>query len=111
VQHGGLAPWQLRRVRDHVEENLARDIPLAELSALVRLSSYHFCRAFARSTGLPPHRWIQTRRIEHAKALLARPEGTILEVAAQVGYDNPGHFAKVFRKLVGMTPREFRRAL
>ncbi len=111
VQHGGLAPWQLRRVRDHVEEYLARDIPLAELSALVRLSSYHFCRAFARSTGLPPHRWIQTRRIEHAKALLARPEGTILEVAAQVGYDNPGHFAKVFRKLVGMTPREFRRTL
>jgi AraC family transcriptional regulator len=77
----------------------------------VRLSPYHFCRAFARSTGLPPHRWIQTRRIEHAKALLVRPEAAILEVAAQVGYENPGHFAKVFRKFVGMTPREFRRAL
>lgn len=108
---GGLAPWQLRRVRDHVAENLARDIPLAELSALVRLSPYHFCRSFARSTGLPPHRWIQAQRIEHAKELLARADLTILETAALVGYDNPGHFAKVFRKLVGVTPREFRRSL
>jgi AraC-like DNA-binding protein len=110
-RRGGLAPWQLRRVRNHVAEHLARDIPLAELSALVRLSPYHFCRGFSRSMGLPPHRWIQARRIEHAKALLARQEGTVLEVAAAVGYDNPGHFAKVFRKLVGVAPREYRRSL
>jgi AraC family transcriptional regulator len=110
-QHGGLAPWQVRKVSDFIEANLARDVPLAELAALARLSPYHFCRAFARSTGLPPHSWLQARRIERAKRHLARADHTILEVAAMVGYDNPGHFAKVFRRLVGMTPREFRRSL
>jgi AraC family transcriptional regulator len=108
-QHGGLAPWQVRKVSDFIEANLARDVPLAELASLIRLSPYHFCRAFGRSTGLPPHRWLQARRIEAAKLHLARDDRTILEIAAMVGYDNPGHFAKVFRRLVGVTPREFRR--
>jgi AraC family transcriptional regulator len=59
---GGLAPWQLRRVTDHMQSHLDRDVTLAELSALVGLSPYHFCRAFAASTGLPPHRWLVERR-------------------------------------------------
>jgi hypothetical protein len=54
----GLAPWQLRRAKEHLMENLARDVSLEELAAAVDLSKSHFSRGFRESTGYPPHRWL-----------------------------------------------------
>lgn len=108
---GGLAPWALNRVFAHLEASLAETVSLAELAALARLSPYHFSRAFKVSTGLPPHRWVQVRRVERAKALLAERDVSVLVVAAAVGYDNPGHFARIFRREAGMTPRDYRRSI
>src|SRR5439155_20290333 len=54
---GGLAPWQRRAVVDYIEEHLGEAIPLATLAAVARLSPHHFCRAFKRSFGMPPHRF------------------------------------------------------
>jgi AraC family transcriptional regulator len=108
---GGLAPWQVKRLVEHMEAHLDEDVPLSGLATLVGLSPFHLCRTFKASLGLPPHRWLQARRVERAKALLSDPVPSIIDVAAAVGYENPGHFAKIFRRETGVTPREFRRGI
>jgi AraC family transcriptional regulator len=108
---GGLAAWQERRAREFIEDHLAEDVSLAELADLTRLSPTHFCRAFKRSVGLPPHQYQSLRRIERAKALLADPGRTVTAIALDCGFSAPGSFATAFRKTTGITPSTFRRAL
>ena len=74
---GGLAAWQLRRVEEMVHDRLAEDLSLAELARVADLSKSHFARAFRRSTGLPPHQYQLTARIERAKHLLRRSDLTL----------------------------------
>jgi AraC family transcriptional regulator len=109
MAQGGLAAWQQRLAIDFMNDNLARDISLQELAGLVRLSPTHFCRAFAHSVGMPPHQYQLQNRIERAKLLLADVGRTITEVALATGYSAPSNFATAFRRVTGLTPREFRR--
>jgi AraC family transcriptional regulator len=109
--HGGLAAWQERRAREFIEDRLAEDVSLAELARLTRLSPTHFCRAFKRSVGLPPHQYQLSRRIERAKALLADPCRSVTTIARDCGFSLPGSFATAFRKATRITPSAFRRTL
>lgn len=106
---GGLAPWQVRRVTQYIEDRLAGDVSLEDLSRLLDLSTFHLCRAFKQSTGLPPHRWRHRRRIERARELLEDTDLAVTEVAAQVGYDDPSQLAAAFRKALGVSPSQYRR--
>ena len=108
---GGLAGWQQRIVAAYVEEHIAEQIPLTTLAQLARLSAYHFCRAFKRSFGIPPHRYHNARRIEHAKMLLAQPACSITEIALKVGFSETSSFTAAFRKATGSTPTGYRRSL
>jgi len=108
---GGLAAWQQRTVCRYIEEHIAAQIPLATLAHLVRLSTYHFCRAFKRSFGAPPHRYHNARRIEHAKTLLAQPARSVTEIALKVGFSETSSFTAAFRKATGTTPTVYRRSL
>lgn len=105
-----LAPWQLRRVRDHVEANLSGEIRTPELAALCRASTGHFHRAFRASTGETPLAYVTARRIERARLLLASGDFSVDVVAFQVGFVSPSHFARVFRAATGQTPFAYRRA-
>jgi AraC family transcriptional regulator len=106
---GGLARRQLRRVTEYMLAHLERPIGLDELAALVGLSRYHFCTAFRLSTGLPPHVWLTGQRMMLARRLLADPNMSIGEIALAVGYATPSAFSATFRRIVGVTPRDFRR--
>jgi AraC family transcriptional regulator len=108
---GGLAAWQQRIVVEYIEENLAKQIPLATLSGLVRLSPHYFCRAFKQSFGVPPHHYHSSRRIEHAKMLLARPTCSVTEIGVALGFSTTSSFTAAFRKAAGRTPTEYRRSL
>jgi AraC family transcriptional regulator len=108
---GGLARWQVKRVTDYMMEHLERPIGLAELAALVRLSRYHFCTAFRVSTGRTPHAWLTEQRMARARKMLDHRDMTISEVALAVGYATPSAFAASFRRIVGMTPSNFRRRI
>ena len=108
---GGLATWQQRVACDYIEANLEREIGLDFLASLVRLSPTHFCRAFRRSVGMPPHRYHIHRRLEHAKTLLADRERSITAVAMASGFGASSSFATAFRKATGLTPLQFRRSL
>jgi AraC family transcriptional regulator len=108
---GGLAAWQQRIVVDYIEENLTQQISLATLSELVRLSPHYFCRAFKQSFHVPPHRYHSSRRIEHAKVLLARPTCSVTEIGLALGFSTTSSFTAAFRKAAGRTPTEYRRSL
>ena len=108
---GGLAGWQQRIVTSYIEEHLSEQIPLATLARLVRLSPYYFCRAFKQSLGMPPHRYHNSRRIEHAKALLAKPELSVTEIGLTVGFSETSSFTAAFRKATGQTPTGYHRSL
>ena len=83
----------------------------SSLAGLVRLSPTHFCRAFRRSLGMPPHRYHIHRRLEHAKTLLADRERSITAVAMASGFGASSSFATAFRKATGLTPQQYRRSL
>ena len=85
VNRGGLASWQIRAVSGYVEEHVGEQISLATLAQLVRLSQHHFCRAFKKSFGIPPHQYHVERRIERAKFLLADRANSVTDVALDLG--------------------------
>jgi AraC family transcriptional regulator len=108
---GGLAPWQERRVNEFMSLNLADDVALSELAALVGLSTFHFARMFKKTTGLPPHGYLRQLRCEKAKELLNTTNLPITEISAEVGYDTPQAFARMFRAEIGASPSDYRRQL
>jgi AraC family transcriptional regulator len=108
---GGLAAWQERTVVAHIEEHLAEPISLATLAQLAKLSPYHFSRAFKQSFGLPPHRYHTSRRIERAKALLAKPAQSVTEIGFTMGFCEASSFSAAFRRETGRTPSSYRRSL
>ena len=105
---GSLPSCRLRRVTDYVQQNLDKDLTLAELAAVVYMSPYHFARLFKCSMGVPPHRFVVRQRIAHARACLATPELSIAQISLMVGFRTPSHFTTVFRRVTGITPRACR---
>jgi AraC family transcriptional regulator len=106
---GGLAPWQQRTVAAYIEEHLAEPISLATLAALVRLSPHHFCRAFKKSFGVPPHRYHNGRRMERAKSLLVKRGSSVTDTGLTIGFSETSSFSAAFRRETGLTPTEYRR--
>ncbi|HEY1736219.1 MAG TPA: helix-turn-helix transcriptional regulator, partial [Methylovirgula sp.] len=84
---------------------------IAQLADIVRLSPYHFARAFKRSFGVPPHRYHMLRRIEATKVLLGRTSEPITEIALRLGFSETSSFTAGFRRVTGQSPSEYRRSL
>lgn len=109
VPRGGLAPWQEHRATEMLEARLDGQVGIAELAKACGLSPSHFAHAFRRSTGMPPHHWLQHRRIDFARDLLKRTTMPLADVALACGYANQSHFGRVFTSLVGTSPGAWRR--
>jgi AraC-like DNA-binding protein len=108
---GGLSAHQLRRAVELLEADLTRTPSLHQLAAHVGLSPTHFCTAFKRSAGHPPHRYLLNRRVAYAKSLLTQSRLTLTEIALRSGFASSSHFASVFRRITGTTPSAYRRCL
>lgn len=104
---GGLPRYRLRRVLDYIGDNLAEDVSLSDLAELAGMSAHYFAELFKRSMNCTPHRYVLQERIERAKIALRDPECSIMEAAAISGLPNPSHFARVFRRFVGISPSQF----
>lgn len=105
----GLPRWQLRRVEEYVESNLERAIRIADLARMSGYSAAHFHRAFRRTCGVTPLEFINHRRVRRAVEILqGQPALTVAELAERVGYTSPNHFARLFRRLVGVAPARYR---
>jgi AraC family transcriptional regulator len=109
--HGGLAAWQERRAKDILVANLDGAVALADLAEACRLSVSHFSRAFRKSMGVAPHRWLLNRRVELAKDLLRDRASSLSEIALRCGFSDQSHFTKVFTRRAGVSPGAWRRGV
>lgn len=105
-----LSDAQLRLATDYIEERCARPIRLQELASLSGLSESYFSHAFKAATGVPPHRWQLEARVRRAKAMIAKGEASLSEIAGAVGFADQAHFSRVFRALAGVSPSAWRAA-
>jgi AraC-like DNA-binding protein len=111
TEAGGLAVWQERRAREFIEARLADNVALVDVARECELSVAQFARAFKRSTGLPPHRYLTERRIDRARLLLIRSDLPLADVAVRCGFADQSHFTKRFRRSMGVGPGSYRRGL
>jgi AraC family transcriptional regulator len=111
-KRGGLSQKQLRRVIDYIEANLDRfafaDLNLTKLAELVEISPHYFVELFKLSTGYTPHQYVIRSRVNRAKILLSQPDQSIADISHNVGFANQSHLNLHFKRLVGMTPKQFR---
>lgn len=105
----GLVRWRLRRAIDFIEANLGEAITLTDMAKHAGLSRMHFAAQFRLSTGLAPHNFLTSRRVERAKNMLRDGHLDIVDIAATVGIQSQAYFTTVFRKYTGTTPSRWRR--
>jgi AraC family transcriptional regulator len=106
---GALPRGRLRAVVEFIEEHLEAGATLEQTAEVARLSSYHFARQFKAATGLPPHQYLIMRRVERAKDLLrAGADLALAQVAARAGFSDQSQLSHHFKRLVGVTPGQFR---
>lgn len=108
---GGMPTARLNRVLDFLRQNFAKETRLWELAELAGMSPHYFCDLFKKSTGFSPHQYLLQYRIGRAKIFLRSPQFGISQVAKATGFVDQSHFTKVFRRIVGVTPTQFRQKL
>ncbi len=108
-KRGGLAGWQIRRLKSFVHEKLGGPISTADMALLAQLSPHHFCRAFRSSLNESPHNYVVRMRVERAGSLMRTTNLSLSQIAIDCGFADQAHFNKLFRKHVGQSPGAWRR--
>jgi AraC family transcriptional regulator len=106
---GGLAGWQMLRVRAYIDSNLHRTIHIRDLSAVARRSPAHFSRKFKLAVGEPPHAYVVRRRLERACHLMMTSSAPLSEIALSAGFSDQAHLCRLFRQAFGQSPASWRR--
>jgi AraC family transcriptional regulator len=104
-----LPGYKLRQITDWMAEHVAEDFNLAQLAARARLSKFHFQRLFKGAVGVSPSRYQVNLRMNVARRLLRETKKSVVDIALEVGYANPSHFAQLFRRETGLSPSDYRR--
>lgn len=100
---------RIAHVIDLIHNGIRTDLSLAELAEKAFMSESHFSHVFKDVTGVPPKRYLIAGRVAKAKELLTTTARPVIDIAAELGYDNPQYFSRMFKKETGRTPLEFRR--
>jgi AraC family transcriptional regulator len=101
-------PRAVRRAIEYMQANLAESVRLEDIAGAAGLSVFHFSRTFRHATGLAPHRYLIEARIVRVKTLLLESGESLASIAEEAGFSDQSHMSKVFRRLAGMTPKQFR---
>ncbi|CAH1194115.1 Arabinose operon regulatory protein [Paenibacillus auburnensis] len=99
---------EIKMICQYIEDHYTENITLNQLTELTGLSKYHLLRLFTKQKGISPYRYLETIRINQAKRLLEQGVSP-MEVALQAGFSDQSHFTNFFKKLIGLTPKQYLR--
>jgi len=99
---------RLLRAKDRMDAASHEEWPVERLARVSRVSEAHFARSIKDAFGLPPHRYLLTRRIERAKSLLRDTDLSVTDIAFQTGWNSLGTFGRTFRDVTGESPGDLR---
>lgn len=108
VQNQNAEPPVIRRAKEFIERNHAEDLSLSQVAKAVNTSTFYFCKMFKKATGIHFTDYVSRIRIEKAKNLLLNPNLRISEIAYAVGFQSLTHFNRIFKKIIGEAPTEYR---
>lgn len=101
---------RFNKIVTYIQNNIDRDIRLAEMAKVMDMNSSYFCRIFQQEIGISPHQFILQLRIEKAKQMLKQnAETSILDIAVSCGFSSQNILNRHFRKFVGTTPTQYRK--
>lgn len=103
-----LPGYKLRQITSWMTEHLDEEFSLDRLAKQAGLSKFYFNRLFKNALGVSPSRYHINLRMDEARRLLRETKKSALEIALDVGYTNPSHFAQLFRKETGLSPSDYR---
>ena len=106
--HGGLPHWQIQRVTDYIDANLAATLRTERLAATLGLSVSHFTRAFKHSVGMPPRVYVLRRRLAAACDAMVASSMPLTTIAHAHGFCDQSHFTRSFHDVIGLSPHVWR---
>ncbi|QEM68545.1 helix-turn-helix transcriptional regulator [Geobacter sp. FeAm09] len=109
AEQGSLSTSRLNRVTEYIKAHLNKNLSLNEIADVACLTPFHFSRQFKNATHLSPHQFVLKLKIEHAEKLLTTTDLPIADIALELGFQSQSHFTTVFHKMVGVTPKKFKR--
>ena len=99
--------YKINQGINYIQAHLTENISLETIANYLGISRYHFCRIFKQSVGLTPHQYMIQQRVEKAKVMLREGKLSISDIACVCGFSHQSHLNYHFKKLTGVTPREF----
>lgn len=95
---------RLLRAKDRMDAESHKDWSVESLATISCVSTAHFARSFRKAFGIPPHRYLLSRRIERAQAMLRETDLSVTEIALRTGWESIGTFGRTFRQITGTNP-------
>ena len=111
IQQENAEPPVISKARAYIHEHQTEEISLSQVAKAVNMSSYYFCKMFKKVTGINFTDYVARVRIEKSKNLLLNPNLRVSEIAFEVGFQSLTHFNRVFKKILGQSPTEYRAQL
>jgi AraC-like DNA-binding protein/ligand-binding sensor protein len=108
VQKENAEPPMITRAKQFIRDHFAEELSLGQVAKAVNTSTFYFCKMFKKFTGINFTEYLSRIRIESARNLLLNPNLRVSEIAYEVGFQSLTHFNRVFKKVVGQSPTEFR---
>jgi AraC-like DNA-binding protein/ligand-binding sensor protein len=111
VQHENAEPPVISRAKDYIQEHQTENLRLGHVAKACNTSTFYFCKMFKKVTGINFTDYLSRVRIEKSKNLLLNPNLRVSEIAFEVGFQSLTHFNRVFKKILGQSPTEYRSQL
>jgi len=108
VRQENAEPPVITKAKKFIEEHQTEDISLSDVAKAVNTSTFYFCKMFRKVTGINFTDYLARLRIERAKNLLLNPNLRISEIAFEVGFQSLTHFNRVFKRVLGQSPTDYR---
>ena len=111
LQQANAEPPVITKAKQYIEEHHGDDLSLGEVAKAVHTSSFYFCKLFKRATGFNFTMFVSRLRVEKSKNLLLNPNLRVSEIAYEVGFQSLTHFNRIFKRITGQSPTEYRAQL